>query len=81
MYLLQQEKFEQFTKRNIERTYRVKRTHYLIKSVKNANYLVNNDINSNSSKNKFAKEHNISIISEKELIELLNPYLNKRFRN
>lgn len=35
-------------------------------------YLVNNDMTSMSSKNKKAKELNIPIISEKELIEMLN---------
>lgn len=34
-------------------------------------YLVNNDVNSNSSKNKKAKNFNIPIISESELIEML----------
>ena len=36
------------------------------------NYLVNNDINSTSGKNKKAIELNIPIISENELIEMLN---------
>lgn len=35
-------------------------------------YLVNNDINSTSSKNKKAKQLNISIITEKELISIIN---------
>lgn len=35
-------------------------------------YLVNNDVNSTSGKNKKAKELNIPIISEEELIEMLN---------
>ena len=35
------------------------------------NYLINNDINSTSAKNKKAKELNIPIITEKEFIELL----------
>ena len=35
------------------------------------NYLVNNDVNSTSGKNKKAKELNIPIISEEELIEML----------
>lgn len=35
------------------------------------NYLVNNDINSNSSKNKKAKELGISIITENQLLEML----------
>ena len=37
----------------------------------NTNYLINNDINSNSSKNKKAKELNIPIITEDEFIQLL----------
>lgn len=37
----------------------------------NTNYLINNDINSNSSKNKKAKELNIPIITEDEFIKLL----------
>ena len=36
---------------------------------KNTNYLINNDINSNSSKNSQAKKLNISIISELDFIE------------
>ena len=35
------------------------------------NYLINNDINSNSSKNKKAKELNVPIITEEEFINLL----------
>ncbi|WP_288682348.1 NAD-dependent DNA ligase LigA [uncultured Eubacterium sp.] len=35
------------------------------------NYLINNDINSNSSKNKKAKELNIPIITEKQFISML----------
>ena len=34
-------------------------------------YLINNDINSNSSKNKKAKELNIPIISEEQFISML----------
>jgi DNA ligase (NAD+) len=37
----------------------------------NTNYLINNDINSVSSKNKKAKELNIPIISEQEFIDML----------
>ena len=37
----------------------------------NTNYLINNDINSTSSKNKKAKELNIPIISEQEFINML----------
>ena len=36
------------------------------------NYLVNNDINSTSGKNKKAKELGIPIINEEELIKMLN---------
>lgn len=39
---------------------------------KNTNYLVNNDIQSLSSKNKKAKELGVSIITENELIEMLH---------
>lgn len=39
---------------------------------KKTNYLVNNDVNSTSSKNKTAKELNISIITEQELVDLIN---------
>ena len=39
---------------------------------KKTNYLVNNDVNSTSSKNKTAKELNIPIITEQELIDLIN---------
>lgn len=39
---------------------------------KKTNYLVNNDINSTSSKNKTAKELNIPIITEQQLIDLIN---------
>ena len=38
---------------------------------KNTNYLINNDINSNSSKNKKAKELNIPIISESDFDKLI----------
>ena len=38
---------------------------------KNTNYLINNDINSNSSKNKKAKELNIPIISENDFSKLI----------
>ena len=37
----------------------------------NTNYLINNDINSTSSKNKKAKELNVPIISEQEFIDML----------
>ncbi len=37
---------------------------------KDTNYLINNDINSNSSKNKSAKDKNIPIITEEQFIEL-----------
>lgn len=37
---------------------------------KDTNYLINNDINSNSSKNKSAKEKNIPIITEEQFIEM-----------
>ena len=36
------------------------------------NYLINNDVNSTSSKNKKAKELNIPIITEEEFMEMLN---------
>lgn len=39
---------------------------------KKTSYLVNNDVNSTSSKNKTAKELNIPIITEKQLIDLIN---------
>ena len=39
---------------------------------KKTNYLVNNDVNSTSSKNKTAKELNIPIITEQQLIDLIN---------
>ena len=39
---------------------------------KNTTYLVNNDINSTSSKNKKAKELGVSIITEEELITILH---------
>lgn len=39
---------------------------------KKTNYLVNNNINSTSSKNKTAKELNIPIITEQQLIDLIN---------
>lgn len=41
---------------------------------KNTDYLVNNDINSNSSKNKKAKELGVKIITEEELNELIGKY-------
>ena len=39
---------------------------------KKTNYLVNNDVNSTSSKNKTAKELNIPVITEQQLIDLIN---------
>ena len=36
------------------------------------NYLINNDINSTSSKNKFAQEHDIPIISEENFIDIFD---------
>ena len=38
----------------------------------NVNYLINNDVNSTSTKNKKAKELGIKIISEKDLMEMIN---------
>ena len=38
---------------------------------KNTNYLINNNVNSTSGKNKKAKELEIPIISEEDLLELL----------
>ena len=38
---------------------------------KNTNYLINNDVTSNSSKNKKAKELNVSIISEEDFEKLI----------
>lgn len=38
---------------------------------KNTNYLINNDINSNSSKNKKAKELNVPIITEKDFMDMI----------
>ena len=40
-------------------------------------YLINNDINSNSSKNMKAKELNISIISEKEILKMMEVNINE----
>lgn len=39
---------------------------------KKTNYLVNNDVSSTSSKNKTAKELNIPVITEQQLIDLIN---------
>lgn len=39
---------------------------------KKTSYLVNNDVNSTSSKNKTAKELNIPVITEQQLIDLIN---------
>ena len=41
---------------------------------KKTNYLVNNDINSSSTKNKEAKEKDVKIISEKELLSIVNNF-------
>ena len=38
---------------------------------KNTDYLINNDVSSNSSKNKKAKELNIKIISEEEFQKMI----------
>ena len=40
-------------------------------------YLINNDINSNSSKNMKAKELNIPIISEKEILKMMEVNINE----
>ena len=45
---------------------------------KNTTYLINNDINSTSSKNKKAKDLGVEIISEPDFIaKYLDPYLEK----
>lgn len=44
----------------------------------NVNFLINNDVNSTSTKNKKAKELGIKIISEKELLEMINKIEKKR---
>ena len=44
---------------------------------KNTNYLVNNDVNSTSSKNKKAQQLGIPIIDEDGLMELLNGDMNE----
>ena len=41
---------------------------------KKTNYLVNNDINSSSTKNKEAKEKDVKIISEEELLSIVNNF-------
>ena len=41
---------------------------------KKTNYLVNNDINSSSTKNKEAKEKGVKIISEEELLSIVNNF-------
>ena len=38
---------------------------------KNTSYLINNDVMSNSGKNKKAKELGVKIISEKQLLEMI----------
>ena len=44
----------------------------LTSNLKKCIYLINNDINSTSTKNKEAKQYNIPIISEKQFLNLLN---------
>ena len=59
-------------KRKDFETYISKYGYKLSSNIKNCEYLVNNDVNSTSSKNMKAKEYNIPIISEQEFINILN---------
>ena len=62
---------EQFSNRNEAKAFIESKGGKVTGSVtKNTDYLVNNDITSNSSKNKTAKELGIPIISEEELIRM-----------
>lgn len=70
-------KFEQFTRESMKTFIESKGYSLLDKISKNADYLINNDISSESSKNKFAKENNIPIITEKDLIKLLSSNLSE----
>lgn len=64
-------KVTQFTNRNAVKAYIEERGGKVTGTVSNkTNYLINNDAASNSSKNKKAKELNIPIISEEELLKL-----------
>ena len=65
-------KFEQFTRESLKEYIENKGHHLLDKISNKANYLINNDITSTSGKNKFAKENNIKIISETDLLQLLD---------
>ena len=61
----------QFSNRNAVKDYIEKRGGKVVAAVsKNTNYLINNDINSNSSKNKKAKELGIPIITEEQFLNL-----------
>jgi hypothetical protein len=64
-------KFENFT-RDTLKTFIEEHGHILLDKISaKANYLINNDVISTSGKNKFAKENQIPIISEIELIDLI----------
>ena len=65
-------KFEKFTRDSIKLFIEEKGHKLLDKISTNADYLINNDIHSNSSKNTFANSNNIPIISELELIKLID---------
>lgn len=61
-----------FTNRNELTKYIKSYGHKVVDSVSsNTDYLVNNDIHSNSSKNKKAKELNIPILTEEDMIKLI----------
>lgn len=62
---------EQFANRNELKDYIEKLGGKVTGSVsKNTDYLINNDVNSNSSKNKKARELNVPILSEEDFIKL-----------
>jgi hypothetical protein len=64
-------KFEVFTRETLK-AYIERKGHQLLDKISNkANYLINNDVNSTSSKNQFAKKNNIPIITEEELVKML----------
>lgn len=64
-------KLKKFKNRQELKTYIENNGGKVVSSIsKNVNYLINNDINSKSSKNNFAKQNGIPIITELDLLEL-----------
>ncbi|MFW5865267.1 MAG: hypothetical protein ACOCUE_04300 [Candidatus Izemoplasmataceae bacterium] len=64
--------FEKFNNRDEIKAYVEGKGHKLMgKTIDGADFLINNDLTSNSSKNKYAHDNNIPIITENDLLHML----------